>query len=155
MTRNSVWFALILTVALAMTSCNRKTIYHHYKQTPLTGWEKNDTLIFSVSPVKQRAVVMRNLELRISNDFPFQRLNLIVEQTVYPSSYRRSDTPNCQLIADEGTVKGGGVSLYEYRFQLPDISVNEDDSIDIRVRHNMKREILPGVSDVGIKLTAY
>lgn len=145
---------IVLTVALAFAGCNRKTIYHHYEHTPIAGWDKNDTLTFTVK-AKQRAVIQRDIELRISGDYPFQRLNLIVEQTTYPNGIRRRDTLNCDLIDPQGNILGQGVSLYQYRFHMTDISLNEDDSLCIDIRHNMKREILPGIADVGVCLTAY
>ena len=155
MRRNSRWLLLFFTVALVTASCNRKTIYHHYEHTPIAGWEKNDTLLFTFAPVKERAVVQRDVEVRISGDYPFQQLYLVVEQTTFPSSIRRRDTLNCRLIDPEGNVQGNGVSLYQYRFHMSDISLNEGDSLQISIRHNMKREILNGVTDIGVHLTAY
>ena len=145
-------YMMVLMVTLAITSCNRKTVYHHYEHTTLAGWEKNDTLIYSVSPMKQRAMVQENVELRISGDFPFRSVNLIVEQTTLPMGISRLDTLNCDLIDPEGNVKGDGISLYQYRFHLTELSLNEGDSLHIRIRHNMKREILPGIADIGIRL---
>ena len=145
----------LITVALAMAGCNRKTIYHHYEQTLLTGWEKNDTLQFCIPASRVRAVVQRDIELRISGDYPFQRLSLIVEQTTLPSHIFRRDTVNCPLITQKGAVMGRGVSLYQYRHPMSDISLNEGDSLVIHIRHNMKREILPGIADIGVRLTAY
>jgi gliding motility-associated lipoprotein GldH len=148
-----------------MVSCDRKMLYHHYEHTTLGGWDKNDTLLFTVPAARQRAVVQRDVEIRISGDYPFQQLNLIVEQTTLPTSKEtgpfpgktisRRDTLNCSLIDREGNIKGDGISLYQYRFHMTDISVNEGDSICICIRHNMKREILPGIADVGIRLTTY
>ena len=155
MKRSNCFYLILFTVALALASCNRKTLYHHYEQTPLGGWEKNDTLLFCVPAAQQRAVVQRAVELRISGAYPFQSLSLVVEQTTLPSHIRRRDTVSCRLINANGTVEGGGVSLYQYQFPLTDISLNEGDSLCIAIRHNMKREIIPGVSDVGIHLTAY
>ena len=145
---------IVITVALAFAGCNRKTIYHHYEHTPVAGWDKNDTLTFTVK-AKQRAVIQRDVELRISGDYPFQRLSLIVEQTTYPNGIRRRDTLNCDLIDPQGNILGQGVSLYQYRFHMTDISLNEDDSLCIDIRHNMKREVLPGIADIGVCLTAY
>ena len=150
--RCTIW---LLAVALALAGCNRKTIYHHYEHVPLAGWAKNDTLCFSVSPVSERAVAQRDVELRTSGDFPFQRLLLVVEQTAYPSRICRRDTLNCLLVDPEGNIKGDGATLYQYRFHMTDISLNEGDSLSVRIRHDMKREVLPGIADVGIRLTAY
>ena len=158
MRRNNRSFLLYLvfTVALVMTGgCNRKTIYHHYEHTPLAGWEKNDTLVYLLPAAKERAVVQRDVELRVSADYPFRSLHLIVEQTIYPSRHARLDTLECELVTPEGEMKGSGVSLYQYSFHLSDISLNEGDSLRIGIRHNMKREILPGIADVGLCLTAY
>ena len=144
-----------LTVVLALAGCNRKTIYHHYEHTPLTGWEKNDKLYFNVPPMTQRAVVQRYVEMRITGEYPFQGLNIVVEQTVYPSRISRLDTLNCNFTNAEGSIKGKGVSLYQYKSRMSDISLNEGDSLSVSIRHNMKREILPGIADVGVCLTNY
>ena len=146
----------MITVALAITAgCNRKTIYHQYEHTPLAGWEKNDTLVYQLPPAEERAVVQRDVELRVSVDYPFRSVCLIIEQTVFPSRRSRCDTLKCELVSAECKVMGSGVSLYQYLFHLPDISLNKGDSLRIGIRHDMKREILPGIADVGLRLTAY
>ena len=155
MKRNSKWLYVVFAVAMALASCNRKTIYHHYEHTSLSGWEKNDTLNYLVPSAKLRAVAQRDVEVRISGDYPFRNLFLMVEQTTYPSNIRRRDTLNCELVTPDGSYKTRGVTFYQYRFPLTDISINEGDSLCIRIRHNMKREILPGIADIGIRLTAY
>ena len=142
-----------LAVVLALTGCHRRTLYHHFEHTPLSGWERNDTLLFYVMPARQNAVVQREVELRISEEFPFQRLTLVVEQTTLPANFIRRDTVNCNLIDQEGNVLGEGITLFQYRFALPDTSVDEGDSITIAIRHNMKRETLPGIADIGLRLT--
>ena len=58
-----------------------------------------------------------------------------------------------KLIDQRGNSKGiGGISYYQYNFNLKDITVMKGDSIIVSVRHNMKREILPGISDIGYML---
>jgi gliding motility-associated lipoprotein GldH len=149
----SRWLALGLTVVLALASCNRKTVYHHFQHTSLTDWERNDTLFFFVDPMKQGGTVQRDVELRIAETFPFQKINLVVEQTTLSTCFIRHDTIDCDLIDLEGNFLGDGITLFQYRFPLPDITVNKGDSLRIAIRHNMKRETLPGVSDVGLRLT--
>lgn len=142
-----------LAVVLVLTGCHRRTLYHHFEHTPLSGWERNDTLLFYVMRARQNAVVQREVELRISEEFPFQRLTLVVEQTTLPANFIRRDTVSCDLIDQEGNVLGKGLTLFQYRFALPDTSVDEGDSITIAIRHNMKRETLPGIADIGLRLT--
>jgi hypothetical protein len=33
--------------------------------------------------------------------------------------------------------------------------LNKGDSLEIKIRHDMKREILPGISDIGIMLNKH
>ena len=155
--RSNKWLCLIgLTVALVVAGCDRKTIYHHYEHTPLAGWERGDTLFFTVKPVGQGTVAVRRaVELRTADSYPFRALSLIVEQTVLPSCRTSRDTLDCPLVTPDGTVLGQGITLYQYHFSLPDASLEEGDSLSLRVYHNMKRETLPGIADIGIRLTAY
>jgi len=95
---------------------------------------------------------MEEVGLRISEDFPFMKLNLIVEQTVMPSQEKRCDTIQCNLIDEYSNIKGQGISSYQFRFPLTTIELKEGDRLRIAIRHDMKREILPGISDIGIRM---
>jgi len=148
-------YLTLLTVALVTASCNRNVIFHHYEPTAIEGWERTDTLKFSVATAKERAVLQRDIELRITDSYPYRQLSLVVEQTTLPAGLHRTDIVNCELVGAEGKISGRGLTLYQYRFHLPDASLNEGDSLCFSIHHNMRREELPGVSDVGIKLTAY
>ncbi|MBQ3304050.1 MAG: gliding motility lipoprotein GldH [Clostridia bacterium] len=156
MSRNST-IAILLTIiiAVALTACNRKTEYHHYEHTPITGWEKNDTLVFDVGPIKKSGTFREEVGLRINGMYPFMSLCLVIEQTTTPGALLKRDTLNCSLIDSRGNVKGQGISNYQYNFHLNDLTLNRGDSLRICIRHNMKREILPGIADVGLLLKEY
>ena len=152
MVRKNRIVILLLTVALALAGCNRKTIYSHYEHTPINGWERVDDLSFTLSPVRMGGTFREEIGLRINGAYPFMGLTLIVEQQVFPSGITRSDTLSCKLIDNDGTILGEGISFYQYNFHVNTLRLHEGDSLHITVRHNMKREIMPGVSDVGIRL---
>lgn len=146
---------LILMVALGITACNREMVYHHYEHVPNNGWEKNDTLSFAISPMAEAGTYHEDIELRINETYPFLGLTLRVEQTVYPRKESRHQTLSCSLIGKSGQPKGRGISYYQYSFPLGDLQLEAGDSVQIRITHNMKREIMPGVTDVGICLRRY
>jgi hypothetical protein len=50
----------------------------------MDGWDKNDTLKFSVAPIQTADNYLEVVEIRIDNTFPFMGLTLKLEQTVYP-----------------------------------------------------------------------
>ncbi len=140
---------------MTFMSCNRNTVFYRYEHTPVTGWEKDDTLIFYLKAAPDTGLYNEEIGLRTNGGYPFMGLTLIVDQTVLPIDTTYSDTINCQLVSPNGNVKGSGISNYQYRLNLTDIRLNEGDSLHIRIRHDMKREILPGITDIGVKITKY
>ena len=129
-----IYFIVLTAIVQILSACSGSTIYDDYAHTPIAGWEKNDTLSFEIPPM------------------------LIVEQTVYHKNKKipgecKKDTVNCQLIDKNGVSKGQGISYYQYNFPINIYQMHQGDSIHVAIRHDMKREILPGVSDIGIKIS--
>ena len=151
---NNFLLTLLITVALTFVGCNRKTIYSHYEHTPISGWEKYDQLSFDYAPARADGLFREEIGLRINNAYPFTGLTLIIEQQRFPSGMTRSDTLSCKLIDSDGNIRGNGTSFYQYNFHLCDIKLSKGDSLHISIHHNMKREILPGISDIGVTLHA-
>ena len=142
---------LMAAVALCLlVGCNDGKVYDRYRHTPLTGWEKNDTLSFSVGRVKQAGSYNAELGLRINGSYPFTSLTLLVEHEVLPSHEHGIDTLTCVLTDKDGIRTGRGLSTYQYEFRIRQFHLVPNDSIHFEIRHDMKREILPGISDIGI-----
>ena len=158
MQKNRVIYILLTVVAtLLSVSCNRKTVYDHYEHTPLTGWEKNDTLIYRMPVFQKSGTYSEELGLRISDTYPFTSICIIVDQTIIPKDRTMevrtvSDTIMCSLFDSDARIKRRGVSIYHYDNHFNDISLEKGDSVEVRIRHNMKREILHGINDIGIRI---
>ena len=145
--------AVLLLTVWSLGACDNRTVYNHYEHAPSAGWDKNDSLLFDIPAVKVAGAYREELGLRIDHSFPFQGLCLVVKHTILPSGYVHSDTINCSLFDEDGNTKGYGVSYYQYRFHTNTLRLQTGDSLHICVRHNMMREILPGVSDVGVRFS--
>ena len=150
---NRCWLLFMLLTVLLLTSCKRSTVYFHYEDTPESGWEKNDQLSFDTDTMLTDGTYQEELALRIDNKYPFMQLVLIVEQSTYPLGAKTIDTLDCSLIDERGNAIGQGVSQYQYLFPLKTLQLHQGDSLHLSVRHNMKREILPGITGVGIKIS--
>jgi len=141
----------ILTVFL-LTACQQKTVYHRYLHTTLSGWERNDTLFFAIPPIKQEGEYIEEVEVRINGSYPFMSLCLIIEETNTDIDGQSCDTLLCNLIDRRGHPQGDGISQFQNTFRLKTVRLHKDDSLRIAIRHDMKREILPGITDIGVKL---
>ncbi len=139
--------------ALSLCSCGKKTVFMEYEDTPLSGWEKNDTISFCVPPLAEGGDYDLSLLLRTDNSFPFMSVVMLVDETVIPSFTRHSSTLKCELTDKRGITKGKGINLYQHSFPIATRHLAAGDSIHVTVRHNMKREILPGMANIGLSLT--
>lgn len=142
-----------IIAATALQFCNESKVYDKYDHTPLSGWEKNDTLRFDIPRLTADGMYESTLGLRITDNYPFMGLTLIVEQRLMPADTIFTDTVKCELTDRNGKTRGKGVSYYQFRFPVKKMQLSKGDSLHIRVRHDMKREMLPGISDVGISLS--
>lgn len=145
--------ATVFTLATISTSCDDGTVYNRYIHTSLSGWERNDTLFFAPLTITNDGDYAETLGLRVNSTYPFQRLSLVVEQRILPNDVMLVDTLDCLIVGRDGVATGHGISYFQYSFPLPRKNFASGDSIIISVHHNMKREILPGISDVGVCVT--
>lgn len=149
---------ILIGISAFISSCNNTLVYDQYAHTPIGGWEKNDTLSFEIAPINSDGYYKEEIGLRINGAYPFMGLTLIVYQTIYPQDAKgkekieKVDTVQCHLIDKNGHTTGQGISYYQYNCPVNIYQLNEGDSIHIAVRHDMKREILPGISDIGFKM---
>lgn len=150
--RVAVFFCATCLSALLFIGCSDGRVYDHYVNTPLSGWDKADRLSYDIPALKDSGWYAMDLGLRVNTAYPFLSLTLIVDQTAYPSQKSRIDTINCNLRDSDGKVRGQGIIFYQYHFQISALKLQQGDSLHVTVRHDMKRDILPGISDVGISL---
>jgi gliding motility-associated lipoprotein GldH len=144
----------MLTVVLTLISCNRKTVYNHFEHTAIDGWgwEQTDTLYYKVTGIGKGGVFAEEIGLRSISSYPFTELVLIVRQRAVPSGYSRNDTLRISITDKKGHFLGDGLSYHQLRKELPDITLQDDDSLYVTINHFMKRDNLKGIGDVGFKL---
>lgn len=142
----SVW-----TLLLAV-SCNDNRVYDHYEHTQLKGWERNDTLTFNIPPVS-KGTYQLNIGIRANQDYPFKTISIVMSRKTMPKGIIKNDTIRCKIIEDNGKLAGqNGISSTELRYHVRDLELNQGDSLHITLNHCMRREILPGLSEIGLQL---
>ena len=136
-----------------LVGCTGKTVYDKYEHTPIAGWEKNDAIVFRVPKTVTNGDNTATLMLRTTESYPFMSLTLIVEQKITPGETTYTDTLKCTLTDEHGNNMGQGLSYHQFAFPIRTLPLSAGDSITVSIRHDMKREILPGISDVGYSLS--
>lgn len=144
-----------LFILMLMLSACGGTVFDHYEHAPLGGWDRNEAMRFCVPKQQEAVSCAEQLGLCIDNSFPFMRMTLIVETKISPSGEVLRDTLNPQLIEKNGHPTGSGINNHQYTLPVRDLHLNAGDSLTISVRHDMKREVMPGITEVGIKLTEH
>ena len=146
-----------LTVAAIVAACTGNTVYDRY--TAMDGWDRADTATFHVPSATADATYAIELGLRANSNYPYTAISVIVDRSTIPTNPRhanagtvRSDTLHLQLTDAKGELCGNGLANHQYTLHLPQTHVKQGDSLVITVRHRMKREILPGIENVGIRI---
>ena len=146
-------FILLLCLA-TFASCRHQPSAFAYRSTSVDGWEPGDTLHFHIDSIQESGNYMLTLGIRTSasTPYPFQTLWLVVQQKWYNPATLRIDTVECRLTDEKGDIAGHGVSLYQFTQPFLTQHLQAGSSADFSIIHIMRREMLPGISSVGIKL---
>ena len=151
--RNSIFSTIaFMAVALTLTSCNRQMIYSHYENIDDEGWNRNDTICFEI-PNNRDGSYTEILGLRTRGDYPFSNLTLIICQHSNTQESINADTVNIETMSETGIPKGSGTNYRQIDIPLPTtVNLKAGDTLRVSIRHYMEREILPGITDVGVSL---
>lgn len=143
---------LLLVAMVSLSSCDG-VLYHKFN-TVGCEWHRGDTLSFVLcNPVFQESCCAADIELRCTKDYPYNDLWLYVDIMRRDSSFIYSDTLQF-MIYEEGRIKGATAGLmYQTSSHLQVIVCVPYDTLTVRVVHIMDDDILPGVSDVGFRLS--
>lgn len=160
--------AVLCVTGLLVLSCVSKddsaTRFQMSMQSvDVDGWDSRDTLAFDL---QTDSVDIENIKCKVvvrsTMAFPYKKLNLIAtiqsfskETSLVKSlssqektSYRLTYT----LYGKDGRHTGIGFPFYENRVVLPIFKTEPNRSYRLLISHPMRRNLLPGVSEVGLDL---
>jgi gliding motility-associated lipoprotein GldH len=153
-TNSFTLFLLIITVAMAMSGCNRKAIYSHYESMTVDGWGwgKTDTLFYYLESIADSCDYTEEIGLRTTSAYPFTNFSMIVIQRVKPSGWERVDTMDFEIVSNDGHRNGQGMKFQNQTKVLRDITLAKGDSLTVCVIHNMRDDGIKGVAAVGVTI---
>ncbi len=164
------WVTIFMLALLV--SCNNETVYHKFVNIEEGEWTKQNKFTFEAGSFDRDMTVEESVELRLwARDYPYGNISILVEQTLFPAKTKTVDTltyvfsrrqgdKETRRQGDKETGRQGdretrspdGPAFFQVSMPLKTLSLHKGDSLSVTLRHNMKRIVLPGVVDVGVKL---
>ncbi len=145
---------LILLVIITLVSCERGVIYDNSVSVSDDGYWNCDTpAVFRVEISDTNTFCKMGILVRNSIQYGYSNLFLFVEETT-PDSVVTRDTVEYFLADDYGRWIGSGFStLYTNLFLYQDsLRYSHPGTYTYTVRHGMRDPLLPGITDIGLKL---
>ncbi len=149
--------AVAIIAAAAFTSCFDRTIHFEYKGTKIDGWNREDTVAFSIHSIEEASYYVEELGIRANNQYPFAKLHLKVRQEIISTNdttHRQlfEDAVQLPIYDDHGESVGTGVNLRQYKIPLKTLRLQAGDSLQVSICHDMRDDDICGISDVGFRL---
>ncbi len=139
---------ITITISLLFCACT-KTMYSDFQSVPITGWQEDSIISFSVPVNDTTSIYDIILCVRHTETYPYQNMWLFCGFGVDSLAH---DTIEFFLADDRGRWLGNGGNkwiempvLYEQNYQFPDTG-----QYIFTVQHGMRDENLRGISDVGL-----
>lgn len=144
--------AVIVAAILVFNCCTGPTIYHSYQTLEEAGWAKHDTLTFQLPQDSIPDTYSIKIGLRTTDDYRYTSLWLVMEQDLQKKGVFVRDTINYPITDKNGGTIGKGFSSHQQEIPVKSLSVTKEGGTTVRLFHIMKREVIPGVQDVGINV---
>ena len=140
-------------IALSLAACTGGTVLHSYKPLPREGWDRCDTVRFDLPEAERDIDGTLFIGLRTTANIHYQDVVLAVEQHLDAPFAYRCDTVRYPLADAEGFALSPGVNHHQYESQQVPFHLQKGQSGSVRIRHLMRHEVVPGITEVGIKVS--
>jgi len=144
---------LFILYILLLVSCEQGILMHSYQPVRENTWDRTDTMVFNLPVLTTDDKCCVLIGLRVTDNFPYELLILEVEQNRQNPVGHRIDTIRYRLADKSGDFIAKGINYFQYESQGLPLDLKKGQSGEIRIRHLMHREVLPGIMDVGICVT--
>ena len=139
-----------------LTACQSNTYYHSYQPVSLTGWLKEDTLLFQLPDTLISGNYEIQIGLRHLESYPYRDIWLGISQNLKDSTIYETDTLHLYLADKEGKWNGDGIGgMMQFSQKHPKQWVQQDSATNrsFKIYHLMNDSILKSIHDIGLKIT--
>lgn len=147
---------LLFAAVVLLTSCDG-TVYHRFESIDGGRWAKEDTLSFIYdggTSLAADAGIAVAVQLRYAAAYKYRNVVVRVESFGTGAEVLSVDTLCCEIYDDDGRRLGSTAgTMYQNGSDAVVVPATCADTLFLKVSHIMDEGVLPGIFDVGVKLT--
>lgn len=133
---------LPILLCLLVSACAREGEIVCYEDiTDPEGWYERDTIYLRPDTIVTDGTYRCDLSIRTTAIYPYRNFSVIAR--IKGSQERHT------LHFD---IKNSGAAYHEHQATLGQMTLHRGDSVIVAVKQNMRRETMPGVAGVGLRL---
>ena len=148
-------YPFLLSIGFLIASCSNRDVYVGFQHIDRGRWYQDSTFVFrmdslKIDPGKRYDVTV---ELSSNSRYPYRNLAIAVENNFRDTLFQ-TDTLHILLADEQGRWLGNGVGgLFQLSAPfLHTLSFDAVRSYEVRIRHNMEADPLPGIEKLGIRI---
>lgn len=140
-------------ITLLFLACDPGRVYEENLEVENASWKIDDVKKFDFQIQDTTSLYNVYLNIRNTNDYPYQNLYLFIEMTS-PSNKYFKDTVEVVLADSKGKWKGSGIgNIWTNQIPLLEkVRLLESGEYMIEVTQGMRHESLEAISDVGVRV---
>lgn len=137
------WISYLVLALLLTVSCQDNTIYHSFQPVNATGWNKSDTLLYSLPEAIIPSSYQYEIGIRHKDSYKYRDIWLTINQ----------DTVHLYLADSIGNWKGNGIGeMRQLTFPVQLNFLPQDSIQTFGITHIMQDNPIRGIYDIGIKI---
>lgn len=132
----------LILLCLLITSCSREGEIACYEDiTDPEGWYEKDTIYLRTDSVSAAGLYQCYINIRTTAAYPYRNFSVIAQV---------QGTKNRRILHYD--ITSNGATYHEQQATMGQIALQRGDSVVVAVKQNMRRETMPGIAAVGLKL---
>lgn len=150
---NSLLTLLVLGMMFFLTSCDKEKFFDQSVSIPSDKWPSNKEVVFKVDVQDTLSLYRFFINVRNSETYRYSNIYFFLV-TEFPGGGMSRDTIELTLADKSGKWFGRGTGQYRDNriFIRENIKFPRSGEYTLRLNQAMRKEILEGISEVGVRL---
>lgn len=146
-------FAVLITLAFFLSSCNKNVVYSKYEKFKNNEWHAKDKAEFDVEITDTETLNNINLMVRHADAYPYSNLFVFVS-TKYPDGKVLTDTMEIVLANQKGEWQGSGAGdIFDFKIPVKkNVRFPLTGKYQFTFEQAMRVDPLPLIMDFGFEI---